>query len=270
MCFVEGQSATGTKATDIERHYFSGPGRIYSDKVSKFACEVIRKTNGSSVRRFEEIYDRLYIDESQDLAGCDLELIEWLLKSRVAVTLVGDHRQASFSTHHARKNKKFARENIIDKFEEWKNAELCTIEYQFKSKRCTQAICDFADKLYPGVPKTESLNYRITGHDGVFAIPRSRAARYIDVFHPQPLRYDRRSKDIPGAPINFGSSKGMTFERTLIYPHEKLKKFLITGNLEDAGAAIAKIYVAVTRARQSTAFVIPDGATPASIPVFEP
>src|ERR1700693_3612284 len=39
MCFVEGQSALYAKATDIERHYFSGPGQIYSDKVSKFACE---------------------------------------------------------------------------------------------------------------------------------------------------------------------------------------------------------------------------------------
>jgi len=269
MCFVEGQSATGTRATDIEKHYFSAPGRIYSDKVSKFACESIRKTGGWPVQRFEEIYDRLYIDESQDLAGCDLDLIEWLLKSRTAITLVGDHRQASFSTHNTRKNKKFARENIIHKFEYWEAAGLCEVEYDYKSKRCTQAICDFADNLYPGLPKTESLNKVITGHDGVFAIPESRTLRYIEVFHPQPLRYDRRTKDIPGTPINFGSSKGMTFDRTLVYPHEKLKKFLMTGKLEDAGAAVAKIYVAVTRARQSVAFVIPDGATPASIPVFE-
>src|ERR1017187_7852663 len=87
MCFVDGQSAPGTRATDIEKHYFSGPGRIYSDKVSKFACEIIRKTCGLPVQRIEEIYDRLYVDESQDLAGYDLELIEWLLKSRIAVTL---------------------------------------------------------------------------------------------------------------------------------------------------------------------------------------
>ena len=58
--------------------------------------------------------------------------------------------------------------------------------------------------------------------------------------------------------LNFGEAKGMTFERTVIYPHNKLMKFLRTGNLEDAGAAIAKIYVGVTRARQSVAFVVPD------------
>jgi len=60
----------------------------------------------------------------------------------------------------------------------------------------------------------------------------------------------------------------MSFDRTLIFPHGPLAKFLVTGDLKDAGAGIPKIYVAITRARQSTAFVIPDGVTPASIPVF--
>jgi DNA helicase-2/ATP-dependent DNA helicase PcrA len=270
MSFVEGQSALYTSEADIEKHYFSGPGRIYSDKVSKFACNVIQKTGGLPVQRFEEIFDRLYIDESQDLAGFDLELIELLMKSRRAVTLVGDHRQATFSTHNTRKNKGFVRGNVIKKFEKWEKAGLCKLEYQYKSRRCTQAICDFADNLYPGLPKTESLNTEITGHDGVFAIPESQVPRYIEAFHPQPLRYDRKTKGIPGLPINFGNSKGMTFDRTLIYPHRNLRRYLLTGNLEDAGAAIAKIYVAATRARQSTAFVIPDGDKPASIPVFRP
>jgi hypothetical protein len=35
----------------------------------------------------------------------------------------------------------------------------------------------------------------------------------------------------------------------LIYPNNKLKKFLITGDPKDAGD-VAKIYVAVTRAQQ--------------------
>ena len=269
LCFVHGQSAPRTKAADIARHYFGGPGRIYSDKVSKFACEVIHKTGGLPIQRFEQIFDRLFIDESQDLAACDLDLIEQLLKSGTHVTLVGDHRQATYSTHNARKNKKFARANIIHKFEEWQKAGLCEIEYQYQSRRCTQAICDFADRLYPNLPKTESLNKTITGHDGVYAIPRSRVPGYIDVFHPQPLRYDRKSKNVPKLAINFGDSKGKTFDRTIIFPHKMLEKFLMTGDLKDAGAAIAKIYVAVTRARQSAAFVIADGATPVSVPIFE-
>jgi DNA helicase-2/ATP-dependent DNA helicase PcrA len=224
------------------------------------------------LRRFEQIFDRVYIDESQDLAGYDLELLELLMGSKVAIVLVGDPRQATYSTNSARMNKGYAGAKIVDKFKEWQKAGLCHLEYQYYSHRCTDAICQFADQLYPNLPKTKSLNHKITGHDGVFAVARSQVPAYIEAFHPQTLRYSRASDDVPGNPINFGSAKGMTFERCLIFPHKKLEKFLLTGKLKDAGASasIAKIYVGATRARQSTSFVIPDGAKPASIPVFEP
>jgi hypothetical protein len=38
----------------------------------------------------------------------------------------------------------------------------------------------------------------------------------------------------------------MTFERTLIFPHGPLRKFLVSAKLEDAGKEIPKLYVAVT------------------------
>jgi len=90
------------------RHYFGKPGNIYSDKVSKFACRIIEKTKGLPLRRFEQIFDRFYIDESQDLRAYDLELVELLMKSRVRMILVGDHRQATYSTNNALMNKRYA------------------------------------------------------------------------------------------------------------------------------------------------------------------
>ena len=43
-----------------------------------------------------------------------------------------------------------------------------------------------------------------------------------------------------------------------------------TGNLDDAGRALEKIYVAVTRARQSVAFVVDDDAEVVGVRLFEP
>jgi hypothetical protein len=43
----------------------------------------------------------------------------------------------------------------------------------------------------------------------------------------------------------------------------------LTGKLRETRASLARTYVASTRARQSTTFVIPDGTRPASIPLFE-
>lgn len=269
IIFVQGRSPRGSRESNIRVHYFGKPGQIYSDKISKFACRVIEETKGLPLRRFEQIFDRLYIDESQDLGAYDLELIRLLMKSGIKVTLVGDHRQATYSTNNAAKNRAYARARIIEKFKEWEKEGLCTIEYQSHSYRCTQAICDFADQFYPGLPRTISTNKNVTGHDGVFAVLRSQALEYFNTFHPQILRYNRATENILGAPINFGEAKGMEFERVLIYPHKKLEKFLATGRIKDAGSDIAKIYVAITRARQSTAFVVPDVTTPTLFPFIE-
>ena len=72
-----------------------------------------------------------------------------------------------------------------------------------------------------------------------------------------------------GAPLNFGESKGMSFNRVLIYPHGPLLKYLKSGKLEDAGKELAKLYVAVTRARQSVAFVVPSKPADYIVPWFE-
>jgi DNA helicase II / ATP-dependent DNA helicase PcrA len=267
--FQNGISAQYSKDTDINSHYFAADGCIYVDKASKFACQVIKKTDGKPVRRLEDIFNHLYIDEVQDLAGWDLDLVEILMRSRIAVTLVGDHRQATYSTNSANKNKKYAGAKIITKFEEWKKAKLCGLEYQNMSHRCVQPICDFADRLHPKLPRTISKNTTASGHDGVFAVRDRDVAAYIAAFMPQTLRYSRANKNVPGAPINYGAAKGLTFERTLIFPNNKIRKFLVTGNPNDAGD-IAKLYVATTRARQSTAFVITNNEKSPLMTIFEP
>lgn len=82
------------------------------------------------------------------------------------------------------------------------------------------------------------------------------------------MRYDRRTNTTVGRPLNYGASKGMTFERTLIYPHGKLKKYLSTGDLNDAGKELAKLYVAISRAKQSVVFVLPDKVKEAIVPII--
>ena len=62
----------------------------------------------------------------------------------------------------------------------------------------------------------------------------------MTAFGPQPLRYDRRMRDLLWKPINYGASKGLTFERKLIFPNGQLSKFLVKGDPKDAGN-VAKI-----------------------------
>lgn len=266
--FTRGRTARYVKRGQT-RYSFSSSDRLHLDKVTDFACLLIEETKGLPLERFLGICDHLYIDEAQDLSGYDLELIEYLLKSGLQVTLMGDCRQATYTTNDSPKNRAFCGANIVKKFEIWEKADLLEIEHQAYSYRCIQDICDFADVFHPNFENTESRNEKKTKHDGLFAVRESDVDAYIEQYSPQPLRYSRATKNVPGTPMNFGAVKGMTFERTLIYPHGPLRKYLISGELKDAGKELAKIYVAATRARQSVAFVVPDKSGDMIVPTLE-
>ena len=194
------------------------------------------------------------------MAGYDLDLLELIIKSGIPITLVGDHRQATFSTNNALKNKAFSGPAIVEKFEQWKKNGLVSMEYETHTYRCNQEIADLADSFFPEEPKTISLNSKVTGHDGVFLVAAADVNQYVKRFEPQVLRYSARTRCEPHEPMNFGESKGLTFDRVLIYPHGPARKWLASGDIAHVGKSATKMYVASSRARYSVAFVH-DGKT---------
>jgi DNA helicase-2/ATP-dependent DNA helicase PcrA len=122
--WTEGKSVIYAPEANTGAHYFSDGRLIYSDKISKFICACDSISGGAVMRRLRQRFAHIIIDEIQDMAGYDLELLELMLKSNVRVTFVGDHRQATFATNHAPKNKAFRGSAIIKKFEAWKKAGL--------------------------------------------------------------------------------------------------------------------------------------------------
>lgn len=258
IAFVNGQSTQYIAKKDIENYYFRDGKYIYTDKICDFIIEVNSRSNGLVIERLENIYDIIMIDEVQDLAGADLDFLYLLLHSKIHSIIVGDNRQATYFTNNSRKNKKYKGETIFELFRKWENEGLCLIEYETECFRCNQLICDIADSLYPDMPKTISKNTKRTGHDGVFYIRSSEVDEYVRKFSPVALRYDKRTKNIPEtlSPINFGKSKGLTFDRVLIYPNGPIRKFL-EGDYEAVSSPKTKagLYVAITRARYSVTFV---------------
>ncbi len=82
---------------EFERHYFSKELKIYSDKLSKFVFRCNEKSNGSVIDRISRIYSHIFIDEIQDLAGYDLDLLKLLFNCSSDILLVGDPRQGTYS-----------------------------------------------------------------------------------------------------------------------------------------------------------------------------
>lgn len=255
LAWVEGRSPRHVSRADTIPFFLSNNGEIYSDKISRFIIECNKRTGGAVISRLEDRFKTIFIDEIQDMAGYDLDLLELILRSKIDIVMVGDHRQATFATNNAAKNTRYARSKIILKLQDWAREGLLNLSYASETYRCHQLIADLADSFYPAEPRTISKNLIVTGHDGAFLVSADSVAAYIERFHPQVLRLDRRTECDGYPAMNFGESKGMTFERVLIFPHGKGRQWLASGNYDHVKDSAAKMYVAITRARHSVAFV---------------
>ncbi|WP_246674820.1 UvrD-helicase domain-containing protein [Mesorhizobium sp. B4-1-3] len=256
LYWVEGRSAPYVPRKNTAPFFLTPDGQIYSDKIARFVFECNEATGGAVMARLEERFRTIFVDEIQDMAGYDLELLELILRSKIDLLMVGDHRQATYSTNNAAKNGAFAGRNIIAKFREWEKAALLTVTYGQETRRCNQLIADFADSFYADEPKTISKNTATMGHDGVFLISNKSVPDYVAQYKPQVLRLDRRTPCDGHFAMNFGEVKGMTFDRVLIFPHKKGRQWLASGDYRHVTDSAAKMYVGITRARHSVTFVL--------------
>ena len=261
ICFVNGQSAKFVKKSDVESYFLDSSFRVYTDKISELAILCDQKSGGLVLDRLKSLYKNVYIDEVQDLAGWDLDLLKLILNSGIKVTFFGDMRQATYSTNNARKNKHFSGPRILLKREEWRRIGILNIDHMAISHRCCQPICDFSDRLYAKYPLTRSTQKKETGHDGIYLVSTRHVNEYVHRYNPQALRFDRRTKVAGLSAINFGESKGMTFDRVLIYPNGPITEWLKSGDyshVTKSSISLAKLYVALTRARYSVGIVFDD------------
>ena len=240
-----------------KRHYFTTDTNIYTDKLSKFAVKCNEASGGKVIARLEQIYSHIFIDEVQDLAGYDFDLVRLLLDSNINITTVGDSRQVTYHTNQLPRNAQYK-----GKFEEWVAAQLenglqnTKFEPLDYSHRCVQQICTFSDKLFPGFLATNSKNHTVSGHDGVFLVHPNDIEAYYEQYKPQVLREKRTSNTRNLSAMNMGNSKGMTFNRVLIFPTSPIKTYLSIGDPAMLRPiSKSKFYVALTRARQSVAIV---------------
>ena len=208
------------------------------------------------IDRICRIYPNFFIDEVQDLAGYDLELIRLLHLADINLLLVGDPRQVTYHTHDEAINKKYKDGNIAGYLrDKCKSAEIDEITLNV-SHRNSPAISGVANMVYPNYRQVAGTERPETGHDGVFLVSSKDVDRYIAEYHPMQMREKRTVKVNENAPaINFGDSKGLTFERVLIYPTKPMLEWIKNHNSELAPKSRARLYVAITRAEYSVAFV---------------
>ena len=247
-------------------HYLS-PCRTsaYSGLLAKLAALVSKLSKNAPAQRLKAIYQKVFFDEVQDLVGWDYDVIKALSRELPhSICCVGDFRQTIYTTTYGQK-KPLTRTEKIKYFSD--------IKFQphslNKNRRCMQKICDLSDLIHPDQNcKTESevkvVPQAIANHLGVFVIRQSQISVYLETFNPQVLRWSSTvgKKFLPEDLIcySFGSCKGLGFDRVLVIAPEKHLKFLSGDHTafdnDKTEESRNKLYVAITRARYSLAFVV--------------
>ena len=102
-----------------------------------------------------------------------------------------------------------------------------------------------------------------TNHNGIYILKKSQVSQYYKIYHPVILRDSKKTKidfHLTSQLIVYNSqkSKGLGFDRVLIYPTGELLQWIKNPKHELKARTRAKSYVAVTRARFSVAFVVKD------------
>ena len=247
------------------RHFLNSKDQAHTEFISKLACRVITESKVSIANRVSAIYDRVYLDETQDFAGWDFELIKQLVKSKeLEIHAVGDFRQTIY--HTSSNPKKPALSN--DKLDAYTKMGFAVINMA-DCWRSVSSICSFADTVHQGddYPKTVSkVNIPMgISHHGVFYISSKDADSYIKQHNPLILRHSAVSgKELEkhGSLMTFGESKGRTCNHVLILPTKPIVNFLkgVANPFGNSSTATSKnkLYVAITRARYSVAFIVDD------------
>lgn len=233
------------------KHYILS-NNILSNTVSEFAIDSNANSNNKVIQRLEDIYSFIYIDEIQDLAGEDIEILNLLFNSKICIQCVGDVKQSTYTTYNAKKNKKVTGIHIIDYFRKLEKNGIITLKFNNKTRRFGKEICAFSNSIFDDSDKIDSDIVYNKENQGVFLLEKKDFEDYLKIYQPQILKFDARTK-INYDSLNFGQCKGMTFDRVAIFPNKKYMEFLHNGTNFDSPC---KYYVSATRAKYSIVFIV--------------
>ncbi|MCK9330084.1 MAG: UvrD-helicase domain-containing protein [Candidatus Cloacimonetes bacterium] len=233
--------------------YITRTKNILSNEASRLALLLNEKSSNAVINRLKRVYNNIYIDEVQDLSGDDINILEVLFDSDINTYCVGDPKQSTYKTYNTNKYRDKTGKNIFQYFESLNKDSIVNLEVDNKSRRCNADICKLANIVHPSEPVIESLEDNDDVHKGVFIISSLDINEYYNSFKPMILRYDKRTKCEYSEVLNYGVSKGLTFDRILIYPNQPLVQLLKSNK---ALKSPEKYYVAVTRAKHSVCIVL--------------
>lgn len=234
------------------QYYFDASGRLFGGRAAKWLSsdDYLHEV----LARLERFFDVVCVDEVQDFAGNDFNLLLHLAKAKVGMLMVGDFRQHTYDTSRDGST----RGSLYDDFDRYiryfRDAGITVdLDTLAKSRRCSPAVCSFITERL-GIPMQTSLTHSaeivlVDNQDHANAL-RARPD-VVKLFYKEHYKYACHSQ-------NWGASKGedhydeicVVLNKTTLQRYQK-------GELHKlAPSTLNKLYVALSRSRGNV-YLIP-------------
>ncbi|ADY30722.1 AAA family ATPase [Cellulophaga lytica] len=187
--------------SNISRYMTKGK-LLYHNRIAK----LLEQANvlGDINKRLSKYYDHILIDEIQDFAGHDFNLLKNICQSETEIILVGDFYQHTFDT--SRDGNTNA--NLHSDYEKYqkifeKAKIIPDTEYLNKSYRCTKSVCQFiTDQIGIDIQSHKEIDSNVIYLDDIEEIETLfNDNNIIKLFYRENYKYDCYSR-------NWGDSKG--------------------------------------------------------------
>jgi DNA helicase-2/ATP-dependent DNA helicase PcrA len=232
----------------VDRHR-----RLYHNRIATLLAT--KGVMSEVTRRVEKYADVVCVDEVQDIAGYDFELLMAICRSDVDVILVGDFHQHTFDTSRDGPMNKA----LHDDYEKYKKrfekvGLVVDTTSLAKSYRCSQTVCDFI-REHLGI---EIYSHSSDATEAILLVRQDDADRLhaceetIKLFYREHRKYGCYSE-------NWGSSKGADhYQDVCVVLNGTAYKAFKDGVLRNAAPQTRnKLYVACSRPRGNL-YLIPD------------
>ena len=228
----------------IDAFYMTKTRRLYHNRIAHY-CNA--RCVSSIKARLDKYYDYLLIDEVQDFAGNDFNLLLAILPETCNTICVGDFYQHTYDTSLDGNVRKSLYNGIVPYLKEWKKAGVdVDSESLAKTRRCSPEICKFVESFGIAIQSTGETE------GGVYVLDTDKDIDVIVRNDRIPKLFLEKSATYRCAGMNWGASKGIdAFTDVCVVLNQTTERLFQKGKLEELNPRTKnKLYVACTRAHR--------------------
>ena len=227
-----------------DEFYRTKSGRLYHNRIAHY-CST-QCVDGIKAR-LDKYYDFFFIDEVQDFAGHDFNLLLNILPDRCETICVGDFFQHTYDTSLDGNVRTSLYKKLRSYIKEWERAGI-TVDMNSlaKTRRCSPEICGFVEQMGIAIESTGEAN------GSVFFVDEEMACEGIINNPSIPKLFLRDSGKFYCAGLNWGASKGMDrFKDVCVVLNKSSFDLYKKGKLSELNPQTKnRLYVACTRAHR--------------------